>query len=143
MYGEKVAQKAESTPSTHFRRKPAERQDEVDLGASIGGVFDNIAVGLQIQRVEERVSPDAGKRYPQCMDRACERNGLLTYGVAKVLFGIGDAQRLGISVSDSLREREGAPFPLGVAPQARRHSQISRVLRRKIAGCGNKGLSFA
>ena len=35
------------------------------------------------------------------------------------------------------------PCPLDVAPEARRHSQNSRVLRRKIAGCGNKGLSFA
>ena len=29
------------------------------------------------------------------------------------------------------------------AQEARRHSQISRVLRREIAGCGNKDLAFA
>ena len=31
----------------------------------------------------------------------------------------------------------------GGAPEARRHSHISRELRRKIAGCGNKDLAFA
>ena len=35
-------------------------------------------------------------------DRACERNGLLTYGVAKVLFGIGAAHRPEFSARDGL-----------------------------------------
>ena len=35
------------------------------------------------------------------------------------------------------------PCPLDIAPQARWHSQNSRVLRRKLAECENKGLSLS
>ena len=41
-------------------------------------------------------------------------------------------------------EKAAVPCPLGIAPGARRHSQISRViLPGTIVGCRNKDLSFA
>ena len=41
------------------------------------------------------------------MDRACERDALLTQGVANVLFGIRLAQRPKLSAGDGLGKREG------------------------------------
>ena len=64
-------------------------------------------------------------------DRACERNGLLTEGVAKVLFGIGVPQRAEFSAGDGL----GKPLDATVADNRAYVFAVLEATRKVLRRC--------